>query len=328
MRHHIQRAGRNYGPYSLDQIRDYVNRGNILTTDLARPEGLEVWKPVSEVLAAASHPPDHCRVGFGTYAILRQDLQFGPYSLAEVRTYLAQGCLALTDLARRDEHEDWSTLEVLLNGRGDPADPAPPSLHWGIVLLLSSMTLGLFLAAWMFVQSAWVKKIDPRSKATRYYLISMILVALAAGATTLPGGPPVWSPMIVLLSLGSGTFLLAGIFSIRKWLETHYAFNEPALVRLSRVMAFFFHVIYLQYHFTRIAGSTEANRRVARVQSVETLALTEPGPGGIARGSDHGPAGLGELHSTGQAEAYPSWGMLQPACGATARPVPEGHQRR
>src|ERR1035441_5527182 len=35
----------------------------------------------------------------------------------------------------------------------------------------------------------------------------------------------------------------------------------------------------------------------------------------------HGSAGLGELGSPGQAEAYPTWGMLQLACRATARVV-------
>src|ERR1022692_4114488 len=35
----------------------------------------------------------------------------------------------------------------------------------------------------------------------------------------------------------------------------------------------------------------------------------------------HGSAGLGELGSPGQAEAYPTWGMLQLACRATARLV-------
>jgi hypothetical protein len=73
--------------------------------------------------------------------------------------------------------------------------------------------------------------------------------------------------MIVLLSLGCGTFLLAGIFSIRRSLETYYAAKEPPSARLSGSMAFFFHVVYLQYHFTRIARLTEANRRVARLQS-------------------------------------------------------------
>jgi hypothetical protein len=260
MRHHIQKGGEHYGPYTLDQIRDYVNRGNILSTDLAREQGSEVWKPVTEVL-------DQLPTGPGAYWISREGLQFGPYSLDEIRTYLAQGCLTLTDIARRGEQKLWSTLEVLLNGRHDPADPAPPSLHWGIVLLLSSITWGFFLGAWMFVQSAWVKKIDPRSKATRYYTISVILAALTACATTWPVGPAVRSPMIGLLSLGSGAFLLAGVFSIRKSLETYYAAKELIWVRLSSVMAFFFHVVYLQYHFTWIARSAEANRRVARLQS-------------------------------------------------------------
>jgi len=62
---------------------------------------------------------------------------------------------------------------------------------------------------------------------------------------------------------------------------------------------------------------------VAAQKDLKTIRLsTEPGPEGTPRGSDHGPAGLGEHGSPGQAKAYPTWGMLQLACRATARPAP------
>jgi hypothetical protein len=38
MKHLIQRAGQEYGPYSIEEIRGYVDQGNIVTSDLAREE--------------------------------------------------------------------------------------------------------------------------------------------------------------------------------------------------------------------------------------------------------------------------------------------------
>ena len=51
--------------------------------------------------------------------------------------------------------------------------PDPPNLHWGLVLLIGCFTCGLFLIVWMFVQAAWMRKVDPRSKALTYYIVAI-----------------------------------------------------------------------------------------------------------------------------------------------------------
>jgi hypothetical protein len=38
MKHLIQRAGQEYGPHSIEEIRRYVDQGNIVTSDLAKEE--------------------------------------------------------------------------------------------------------------------------------------------------------------------------------------------------------------------------------------------------------------------------------------------------
>ena len=43
----INRDGENFGPYSLDEVRDLLANGTLKETDLAHTEGSENWTPVS-----------------------------------------------------------------------------------------------------------------------------------------------------------------------------------------------------------------------------------------------------------------------------------------
>ena len=49
MQIHINRDGQNYGPYSLDEARQYLASGNLIETDLAWFEGAANWMPLSQV---------------------------------------------------------------------------------------------------------------------------------------------------------------------------------------------------------------------------------------------------------------------------------------
>jgi hypothetical protein len=298
MKYHIHRDGRQYGPYSPDEIRNYVDRGSVLTSDLAREESSESWVTVTELMVAAAPPANTLEpaprldpIGPGTgavspfpnvvadpghYYVLRDGRQFGPYSPAEIRAYLAQGSLASADLARSDRQADWTPLVAILAGgvcqaMGAPrvANVSPPSLHWAIVLLLSWITWGIFGTVWMFVQSSWVKKIDPHNKATGYYVGSLVFAVLAASvsvpyafARAIAGenvigvallGFLIWLAIIAILAVASCVFAVAGILSMKRAMERYYTATEPIGLRLSGPMMFFFNSIYLQYHFTRIA---------------------------------------------------------------------------
>ena len=48
----ISRDGQRYGPYTEDQVRQYLLSGNILLTDLVQPEGFEEWALVGALFAA------------------------------------------------------------------------------------------------------------------------------------------------------------------------------------------------------------------------------------------------------------------------------------
>ena len=60
---HIQRDGQQMGPYTLEQINEYLVQGALLATDSAWHEGLPQWVPLNEIAgvvsdqAATSTPP-------------------------------------------------------------------------------------------------------------------------------------------------------------------------------------------------------------------------------------------------------------------------------
>jgi len=134
--------------------------------------------------------------------------------------------------------------------------PPPPSLHWGILVLLGVLTCGLFGWVWAFVQAAWVRKVDPESKALLYYGISVGLLVLMFGAgfaEGMAGRPGAANGGIFLICrIAGGIMWLVAAFNMRSSIEDHYYSKEPIGLSLNGVMTFFFSIYYFQYHFTRI----------------------------------------------------------------------------
>ncbi len=63
MNYFIKRGDKEYGPYSLAVLQQYVSQGNISLQDLARSEAMTDWVPVSSVLGNVPVP---VASGFGT----------------------------------------------------------------------------------------------------------------------------------------------------------------------------------------------------------------------------------------------------------------------
>jgi hypothetical protein len=61
MPYFVKRGEERYGPYSLTDLQQYVESGNVLLTDMAQSEGMVDWVPVSQVLgdipAPTQQPP-------------------------------------------------------------------------------------------------------------------------------------------------------------------------------------------------------------------------------------------------------------------------------
>jgi hypothetical protein len=147
-----------------------------------------------------------------------------------------------------------------------PGGPIPPNMHWAVVLVLSWITFGLGAVIWMFRQAAFVKRLDPGSRAVALLVASVLAMAcqawlvfvkfrsLSAGeAAAALSGFVVLNLLIVALSL-------VAVFAMRRSIVRYYNSVEPIHLKLSGLMTFFFSILYFQYHFSRIAGWKKTGR--------------------------------------------------------------------
>lgn len=173
---------------------------------------------------------------------------------------------------------DWAKA-VDAGARGDDARrasfPRPPSLHWGLVFLFGVLTLGLFSVVWYFVQTTWVKKIDPRSRATLYmglsvacyalyvamYLVASVGMALSGHGSTGAVG------IGLVLMIGSLLPMLAYVVlyycayysmsgSLQRVLPAEYGVRPE----IGGVTLFFFSVFYLQGQLSWLARWKDSGR--------------------------------------------------------------------
>lgn len=56
MQYMVKRGEERFGPYSLSDLQNYVQSGNVLVADLAQSEGMTEWVPVSQVLGNIPAP--------------------------------------------------------------------------------------------------------------------------------------------------------------------------------------------------------------------------------------------------------------------------------
>jgi hypothetical protein len=137
------------------------------------------------------------------------------------------------------------------------AYPAPPQLHWALVLLFTLLTLGIFMIVWIFVQSTWVRKINPASNVTAQFIV---YVVLAIVSQLMVESPDNLRAVGLLLMLASYVVFYFGAYSIRRSMLNHYNSVEPMQLKLSAAMTFLFSTFYLQYHMTRIARWKAASK--------------------------------------------------------------------
>jgi uncharacterized protein DUF4339 len=152
------------------------------------------------------------------YYIQRQLNEYGPYTLADLQRYVAQGSILLTDLTRSEGMTEWTPVSQVLGnipvqvpaatmqvpgsptygsasgGTGTvysgtpsyagqavsatPGGPVPPDFHWALVLLVGFFC-NLFQLIWLFVEAGFVKKIDRESKAVALLAASLVTVMVA-----------------------------------------------------------------------------------------------------------------------------------------------------
>jgi hypothetical protein len=234
MLYHVSRNGQLYGPYSLDDLRNYVRSGNVLLTDLAKNDAMTDWLPVQQILGTVGVE------GFTTGRPSTPGYAGGsPQQTAYPLTY----------------------PEI-----NPEAYPDPPNLSWVLVLLFTILTCGLFIAIWNIIVAAWIKRIQPNSQGLLYYIAGVVILFLNSGFSY--GvffafhhhhnyGHHTFASLLGIIGWG---VRLVGLFMMKASLEEHYNGPEPLGMRLSGIMTFFFGGLYLSYHLNRVSEYKRALR--------------------------------------------------------------------
>jgi lipid-A-disaccharide synthase-like uncharacterized protein len=203
------------------------------------------------------------------YFVKRGEQQYGPYSLAALQQYVAQGNISQQDFARSEAMADWVPVSTILGNVPVPIASTfatssdaitanltpPPNLHWAIVLALGIVTFGIFFIIWLFVQAAWIRKVVPESKAIFFLLGYLVMII---GAVGFQG-----SVVGAFVQLGGLVVYIMGIFKMRSDIEDYYASLNPVGLSLNGAMTFFFNTIYFQYHFPEIRETAQNLRTAA-----------------------------------------------------------------
>ena len=141
--------------------------------------------------------------------------------------------------------------------------PDPPNLHWGLVLLFSVLTCGVFILVWEIVLAFWVKKVDPESKSVFYYGGAVLVVLGIFVSAFLHGMNPSTPDSTGIIKLVYYVTVLFARFNLKSALEKHYNGPEPMGLYLHGVMTFFFGGLYFQYHVNDIVQRKAADRMFA-----------------------------------------------------------------
>lgn len=208
------------------------------------------------------------------YYITRNRRVSGLYTEETVKAYLAAGSLSPNDQIRAETSTEWTTVGQLFQNPEATADlgappqnispratgfighggPIPPDLHW-VVLMLLYLTW-IFPFIWTFVQASFARKIDRDSNAIFSFVVSFLFALGGLGTVIFDvmGRAQGFDKLFIdLMRIGSAIAYLFGVFSVRQSMEAYYTTVEPIGLRLSGAMTFFFGILYLQYHMSRIA---------------------------------------------------------------------------
>ena len=243
MHYQVSRNGQMYGPYTLEDIQRYLASGNILATDLAKSDEMTEWVPVSQVVggpATSAVPSTFNTPGFAA-------VNSGPYGVPAAAA---------------------PNLNL-----ANSSYPDAPNLHWGLVLLFTILTCGLFMPIWNLIIAAWLRRVQPNANALFLYIgaYALLIIYYIATAVTMAAvlsshggfaagglGPYAAIRYLILALMWVGRLLAR--FSERTSLQEHFNGPEPVGLDLNPVMTFFFGGLYFQSELNRINAMKQAAR--------------------------------------------------------------------
>jgi uncharacterized membrane protein (DUF441 family) len=259
----ILRHGQQYGPYAPADLERYLTLGGIVTTDLARTEEMNQWLPLSQIIGnAVPAPPAPLGNAGPLYGRFTAQPQI-PAAPAPVLGHLN------TVQPMPPPAQTPACLGYPLPPEMYAAPLPPGGLHWGLLLLGSIVTAGLFGMIWAFVQANWVRKIDQQSKAMVFLSIGVLLHLLGQGIN-LSGEAPL---LALAVLVGSLVCIYVALFGMRTSMVRYYNAVERTGLKLSGVMTFFCGILYFQYHLQRIL---KAKREGQPIQPKESYPYARP----------------------------------------------------
>ncbi|WP_130619810.1 DUF4339 domain-containing protein [Dyella amyloliquefaciens] len=231
----IAEHGERSGPFPVDEVRRWMTEGRYDAQTLAWRNGMPEWAPLYSLFSERPAPAG--------------PLPPSPPPAAAV--------FDATDRPAATHMLDEPTSAYRAPAEAPDEDlPPAPSMHWGVLLLLGIVTLGIFTLVWPFMQANWVRKIDKDSKAMLWLGIGV--VCLVVGEVVSIGHP--FSLLGSLLSLAYFVLFITAYFamagSIRSKLAPH---GLP--VEIGGVTLFFFNTFYLQGQLRWIARWQETGAR-------------------------------------------------------------------
>ncbi|MEJ5366947.1 MAG: DUF4339 domain-containing protein [Bryobacteraceae bacterium] len=279
MQYHISRGGETYGPYPEEMVREMLREGRVAPPDLCWAEDMQGWLPVNVV--------------FGTETATAQEAASAEVREEAPREAPEEGSPSASPSAAGEEHPAWE-IPVAPAGESAPSPPlpvvvpeawrrakerreapaappraglspglsiwpAPPDLHWGLVLGLTYVTFGLFAPVWFLVQYSFVKKLDPKNPAGKPILGSIATVLASHFAALFGGGMLAELISPLLFWAGIAQWMWAALL-IRRSLLVHYNAVEKIASRLNPAFACVFGAFYFQYHFSRTAKWQKTGR--------------------------------------------------------------------
>ena len=156
----------------------------------------------------------------------------------------------------------------------DPAYPAPPRVHWAVLLIAfwgsswlifayapvayQDLLTSLVADAWAFYLCRWIHSINPEAKSPLWCDIYLVAELVYAGLSVWQNPPRFVALVIAVLALASVVLAIATIWLIKGDLEKHYNEREPVGLVLNGFMTIFGSFIYFQSHLYRIAKEKQA----------------------------------------------------------------------